>query len=77
MQEALHSREHRPQRLHLFLSILMRSSEKRESTPSTVPTGQTVLHQVLPPRHESMKISTKASAAAMKVGRLLSQTSVE
>ena len=77
MQDALQAREHSPQRLHLSLSMLMRSSEKRERKPRTVPTGHTVLHQVLPPRHASMKMSTKVSAATMNVGRLLIQTSVE
>lgn len=48
MQAALQLRAQRPQPLHFEVSITGFSQENRARNPSSVPTGQTVLHQVHP-----------------------------
>ena len=50
-------------------------SEYFAKNPKIVPTGQTVLHQVRPPRHAKTAISTKVTAATTKVVRHLIHTS--
>ena len=76
MQEALHCRAQSPQALHFAVSITGRKSEKREKNPSTVPTGQTVLHQVRPLRQARTTSRMSVAAAISSVVRLRIQTSV-
>ena len=49
--------------------------ENLERNPKVVPTGQTSLHQVLPPIHARTVTTTKVAAATRRVGRLFSHTS--
>ena len=47
-----------------------------DSTPSNVPTGQIVLHQVLPFFHAKIKIAENATRAIINDDRLPTHTSV-
>ena len=67
MHDALQPREHSPQLLHLEVSMVGFSSEKRDSMPRIVPTGQMVLQYVLPPRHANIPITNNVTAAIAKV----------
>ena len=76
MHDALQLRAQRLQPTHFSGSIAGRSSEKRARKPSTVPTGQTVLHHVRPLRQASTAMRAKVAAATAKVAALRTQTSV-
>ncbi len=76
MHEALQLRAQRPQPLHFDVSITGRKSEWRESSPRSVPTGQTVLHHVRPLRQASHPTPAKVAAATAKVAALRIHTSV-
>ena len=71
MQEALQRFPHSVQPVHFSVSMTGRKSEKRESRPSVVPTGQTVLHQVRPPRQAITTTTMNVTTATMNTGRLL------
>ena len=75
MHEALQLRSQSPQPLHLSVSMTGLSHEKRERNPSTVPTGQMVLHQVRPPRQASTATTMKVAIATMSTGKLFIHTS--
>ncbi len=75
MQADLQLRAQRPQPLHFDVSITGLRSEKRDSRPSTVPTGHTVLHHVRPLRHASMPTTTSVATATPSVAQLLTHTS--
>jgi hypothetical protein len=49
IHDDLHDFSQSPQRVQFSGLILTRKREKREMTPSAVPTGQMALHHVLPP----------------------------
>ena len=76
MHDALQPLVQRPQDVHLSLSIVTDSREYRDSHPSTVPTGQMALHQVLPFFHARTKMMTNVTAAIMNVGMFFSHTSL-
>ena len=74
MHEDLHLRAQIPQLVHFEVSILCRKTEYRDINPRTVPTGHTVLHQILPFLRARKASTTRATRAAMKVGRLFIHT---
>ena len=75
MHAALHFFSQAWHLLHLDLSITGRNIANREKKLRVVPTGQIVLHQVLPFFHARTTTATNVTAATIRVGRLLSQTS--
>ena len=68
MHEDLHLLPQSPQLWHFSVSIAGAKMLKRDTNPSTVPTGQMVLHHVLPFFQASTKITTNVTAATMNVG---------
>ena len=77
MHAALQLRAHKPQPLHLLVSITGFSKEKREKNPNTVPTGQIVLQYVRPLRQASTARITNVRTAITKVPIAFIQTSTE
>ena len=76
MHEALHCLEQRPQLRHFSVLITGAKTLNLEKKPRNVPTGQMVLHHVLPFFHARMKTVTNVTAAITNVGIDLIQTSV-
>src|SRR5690554_4433800 len=66
IQEALHFMLQRPQELHFSSSKVIRKKEYLLIRPRRVPTGQMVLHHVLPFRQARMPI-TNSMARAIRV----------
>ena len=62
--------------VHLDVSIVGLNQAKRERKPKIVPTGQTVLHHVRPPRQAKKPTRPKVSRAMMKEDTLFIQISV-
>ena len=62
--------------MHLSLLMAGASRLNLDRAPNMVPTGQTVLHHVLPFFHARAKISLNATIEAMRVGSVPTHTSV-
>ena len=75
MHDALHCLLQRPQLRHFSVSITGAKRLNLEKKPRTVPTGQIVLHHVLPFFHASTEITTKVTAATTNVDTDLIHTS--
>jgi hypothetical protein len=76
MHADLHCLPHRPQLRHFSVLITGAKTLKRDTNPSTVPTGHIVLHHVLPFFHARIATTMKVTAATANVAADLIHTSV-
>lgn len=77
MHDALQLRAQSLQPLHFDTSKRGRNSERRDNTPSSVPTGQTVLHHVRPLRQARKESPANVTTAMRNIPRLFIHTSTE
>ena len=63
MHELLHLRAQTPHETQRSVSIRMRSSDARDTSPKSVPTGQNELQYARPPRHAEMTTMTSIISA--------------
>jgi hypothetical protein len=75
MHEDLQALPQSPQLLHFSVLITGAKMLNLERNPNVVPTGQTVLHHVLPFVHASMNMMMNVAAAIMRTGIDLIQIS--
>ena len=76
IQEDLQRFPHSPQLRHFAVSITGAKRLNLDTSPSSEPTGQMLLHQIRPHFHESTASSAKVTAATARVTPLFTQTSV-
>jgi hypothetical protein len=77
MQAALHCFPQRPQLRHFSVSMAGAKRLNLEKKPRTDPTGQMVLHHVLPCFHARMNITAQVSTAIASEDADFSHISVE